>query len=274
MPSVSDQLTTLIDEMDAIEQLAASFQTESPARAKPPQTEKVTQFREAYLNWYARCLKLLNDATQQAFRHHYSGGGGNIHRYIADPAGTGYATGSRIYGSHSSPYHYWKNKYEQSFQKPFNEQRLLLMQVRANARIREHAPPPPPPLPAIDTIRLHPRVKAVSGQLFRDQHYRQAILRACLALNEAVQQRSGRSDLDGVSLMNHVFSTKAPILEYPGHPDEQQGYMWLFSGVTMAIRNPRAHQVGEEEDLDANEALELLALISALFRALDGAVRT
>lgn len=273
MASVSE-LTTLIDEMDAINQLAASFQAESAAKAKTPQPEQVTRFREIYLDWYARSLKLLNETTQQMLRRHYSGGGYNIHDYISDPASTGYAAGSSRSGSYRSPYHYWKNEYNKKFKEPFNQQRLLLMQVRANVKVRENTPPPPPPPPAIDTIRLHPRVKAVSAQLFKDKHYRQAILRACLALNEAVQQRSGRSDLDGVSLMSHVFSQKTPILRFPGHPDEQQGYMWLFSGVTMAIRNPRAHKVGEAEDLDANEALELLALISALFRALDGAVET
>lgn len=268
---MSDQLIALIDEMDAIDQLAASFQAGSASNAKTPPREQVTRLRELYLEWYARCLKVLNDAAQQTFRRHYSGSGYSIHRYISDPASTGYNSGSDRYGSRTGSRYYWKNEYEENFQKPFNEQRMLLMRMRANAKVRENASPPPPPPPAIDTIRLHPRVKAVSAQLFKDKHYRQAILQACLALNEAVQQRSGRSDLDGVSLMSHVFSPKTPILRFPRHPDEQQGYMWLFSGMTMAIRNPRAHQVGEAEDLDANEALELLALLSALYRALDGA---
>jgi hypothetical protein len=73
--------------------------------------------------------------------------------------------------------------------------------------------------------------------------------------------------------MQKVFSENSPILKFTGHQDEQLGFMWLFSGMSMAIRNPRAHQVGEEEDLDANEAIELLALVSALFRALDNAVK-
>ena len=273
MASVSTQLTALIDEMDEIDQIAASFQSGSAAGAKVPPQVQVTRFRELYLDWYARCLNLLNDAAQQVFRRHYSSSGYSIHSYISDPASTGYSSGSKSYGSRTSPHHYWRNKYVENFHKPFNEQRMLLMQLRANAKVRENALPLPPPPPVIDEIRLHSRVRAVSTQLFKDKHYRQAILQACLALNEAVQQRSGRSDLDGVSLMNHVFSLKTPILQFSGHPDEQQGYMWLFSGMTMAIRNPRAHKVGEEEDLDANDALELLALISALFRALDGALK-
>lgn len=275
MVSVSDQLTALINEMDEIDQFAASFQAAGAAHAKSPPQEQVTRFREHYLDWYAQCLKMLNDAGQRTFERHYSGGGFNIHRYISDPASTGYSSGgTNQYRRSRSSYHYWKNEYAKNFEQPFNEQRLILMRVRADAKVRENAPEPPPSPPAIDTIRLHPRVRAVSTQLFKDKHYRQAILQACLALNEVVQQRSGRPDLDGVSLMNHVFSPKTPILHFPGHPDEQKGYMWLFSGVIMAIRNPRAHTVGEAEDLDANEAFEQLALVSALFRALDGAVET
>jgi uncharacterized protein (TIGR02391 family) len=170
-------------------------------------------------------------------------------------------------------YYQWKNKYSEDFHNQFNEQRLLLMQVRANAVVRESMPAPPPPPPAIDTIRLHTRVRAVSSQLFKDGHYRQAIFQACLALNEAVQQRSGRADLDGTKLMQQVFSINNPVLKFDGHPDQQQGYMWLFSGLAMAVRNPRGHKVGQTEDLDANEALELLAMVSALFRALDSATK-
>lgn len=276
MSSKSQQLTALIEEMDAIEQLAASFQAGSPGHAKTASSDSVTQLRRCYLNWYARCLPLLNDAGQAAYRKHYSGSVQNIHRYISDPADTGYSSGSsrsHRSGYSSRSYYYWKNDYDENFRKPFNEQRLLLMRLCANAKVRESAPPPPPPPPAIDTIRLHSRVRAVSSQLFKDGHYRQAIFRACLALNEAVQERSGRVDLDGTKLMQQVFSLSNPVLKFDSHHDEQQGYMWLFSGLTMAVRNPRAHHVGESEDLDANEALELLAMISALFRALDSATK-
>lgn len=118
---------------------------------------------------------------------------------------------------------------------------------------------------------LHPTVVKVAGTLFRDGHYRQAVFDACLALNEEVQNRSGRTDLDGTKLMQQVFSPNAPTLKFPGHPDEQQGFMWLYSGLVMAVRNPRGHQLSSGASLTAKETLELLGFVSFLFRALDRA---
>lgn len=265
MARSSEQITALLDEMPALEELAKSLQMGEPRSPKSPSAEQLTTLQERYLDWYARCLSRFNDATQQMFMRQYTGTYG-IHRFIGDPAGTG-----RTSTYQSSGYrYYWKNDFDDCFRKPFNEQRLILMQVRANAAVRENKPSVAPP-PAIDTIRLHPRIKSVSTNLFKNGHYREAIFRACLALNEAVQQRSGRTEHDGNKLMMEVFSPKAPILQFASHPDEQMGYMWLFAGVMMAIRNPRAHHLGESEDLDSNEALEIIAMISALYRALDSA---
>jgi uncharacterized protein (TIGR02391 family) len=264
MNATKDVITQLIAEMDEIEDIAKSFQSSGPRYAKAPPEEQVTKLREAYLDWYARCLAILNELGKQTFQFQYSGASVNIHQYLADPGGT-----YRTYSGHDV--YSWRHDFDHHFKRPFNEQRLLLMQIRATARARHSASPPPP---TIDTIQLHSRVRAVSTQLFKDRHYRQSILQACLTLNEAVQQRSGRNDLDGSALMQRVFSKNDPILTFDGDSDEQLGYMWLFAGTMMAIRNPRAHKVGETEDLDANEALELLALVSALLRALDGATKT
>lgn len=118
---------------------------------------------------------------------------------------------------------------------------------------------------------LHQRVIDVASRLFHDGHYQQAIFQACLALNKSVQEKSCRFDLDGTKLMQHVFSINAPVLKFEGHPDEQQGYMWLFSGMVMAIRNPRGHQIAEEKTVE--EVLDILAMISSLFRALDRTVK-
>jgi len=272
MTTRSEQLTALIEEMDQIEQLAASFRIGSPEDDSKATQSDITKFREWYLDWYAQCRALLNEAGANAFEKYYSQGSHNIHKYMREPAGTFYGR-SRKHENRGSTFSFyqWNVDYGDNFSEPFNEQRLLLMRVCAAAKTAEASPLPPAPSPAIDTIRLHPRVRAVSSKLFNDGHYRLAIFRACLALNEAVQQRSGRSDLDGTSLMQHVFSKDKPVLKFNRHPDEQQGYMWMFSGMSMAVRNPRAHQVGVSEDLDANEALELLASLSALFRALDTA---
>ncbi len=118
---------------------------------------------------------------------------------------------------------------------------------------------------------LHPRVLNAAQQLFRDGHFRQAVFDAWLELNNAVQEKSGRLDLDGVALMELTFSPKSPLLTFKDHPDEQLGYMWIFSGGVQAIRNPRAHARADNAEEHRQETLELLAMISALFRALDRA---
>ena len=269
MNNRSEQVAALIADMDEIDKLAASFQPGAAKNAVDQPSEKVVKLRETYLSWSSRCQQYLNDDGKSEFASEYAGLY-KIHGYLSDPAGRTYHTSNR-YGSGSSGYR-WNHPLYTQFQNHFDQQRLLMMRVRAQFETQERTAPPPPPPPAIDTIRLHSRVRAVSSQLFKDGHYRQAIFNACLALNEAVQQRSGRADLDGNKLMQLIFSKDNPVLRFTGHPDEQQGFMWLFTGMWMAIRNPRAHHLGEAEDLDANEALELLALVSALFRSLDRAV--
>lgn len=87
----------------------------------------------------------------------------------------------------------------------------------------------------------HPRVQQVAGKLFEDGHYRSAILDTYIALVEQVKIESGRYDLDGSALMQHVFSPKSPKIIISDDPDEQMGVMWMFSGAVMGIRNPKAH---------------------------------
>jgi hypothetical protein len=50
--------------------------------------------------------------------------------------------------------------------------------------------------------------------------------------------------------------------------DEQQGFMYLFSGAVMGLRNPRAHAFIKD---DPERALEFIAFVSLLAKLLDGA---
>jgi uncharacterized protein (TIGR02391 family) len=118
---------------------------------------------------------------------------------------------------------------------------------------------------------FHPLVLKHASRLFGDGHYRQAILDTYIALGEQVQALSGRHNLDGSALMQNVFSAKNPKLSLSTDPDEQMGFMWLFSGALMAIRNPKAQRTKPHED--ALSALEWLGFASVLFRVLDGATK-
>jgi uncharacterized protein (TIGR02391 family) len=116
---------------------------------------------------------------------------------------------------------------------------------------------------------LHPRVQEVSGALYRDGHYRQAILDAYIALAEEVRKVSGLGGIDNTPLMQKAFSPNKPLLQVGDNADEQQGFTWLYSGAVMAIRNPKAHRLVEQKD--PQRALEWLAFASVLFRVLDDA---
>jgi uncharacterized protein (TIGR02391 family) len=118
------------------------------------------------------------------------------------------------------------------------------------ARVRE----------AFDGMDLHPRLAAVSVDLFRDGHYRNAVLDASVALMNFVKEKSRRHDLDGAVLMRTVFSKNNPILAFnelqdQSELDEQEGLMHLFEGAALFLRNPRAHDLSPDSP---EEALEFI----------------
>ena len=67
---------------------------------------------------------------------------------------------------------------------------------------------------AFEGLDLHPRIAAVSTDLYRDGHYRNAVLDASVALVNLVREKSRRHDLDGSGLMSTVFSKNNPILAF------------------------------------------------------------
>ncbi|HUK08526.1 MAG TPA: TIGR02391 family protein [Stellaceae bacterium] len=125
-------------------------------------------------------------------------------------------------------------------------------------------------LQAYEGLDLQPDIAFAASQLYRDGHYANAIEDAVKALIQRVRMRSG-VEKDGVTLMEHVFSPKAPILRFndlrsPSDQDEQRGFMMLFSGAVTGLRNPRAHALKKDEP---ERALECIAFVSFLAKLLD-----
>ena len=88
--------------------------------------------------------------------------------------------------------------------------------------------------------------------------------------------RSGREDLSGTELMQAVFSPKSPTLRFSdlqtdSERSEQQGMMFLYAGTMLALRNPRAHGLIDD---DPERAVEYLSLVSLLAKALDRTKRS
>ena len=130
-------------------------------------------------------------------------------------------------------------------------------------------------LRAFSELDIHPEVDRAVTKLFNDGHYSNAVEDACKVLDGLVKLRSGKSNISGTELMQHVFSPNNPILKFNDlntetEKSEQQGMMFLYAGAMLALRNPRAHELIED---DPEKALEYIAFISLLAKSLDKASR-
>jgi uncharacterized protein (TIGR02391 family) len=131
-------------------------------------------------------------------------------------------------------------------------------------------------LRTIEGLDLHPEIADAVIDLFKGQHYANAIEDACKVLDLLVQMRSRRNDISGTELMQTVFSPKAPILRFSelhteSDQSEQRGMMSLYAGVMLAFRNPRAHGLLDDE---AETALEIIGLVNFLAKSLARTKRT
>jgi len=109
------------------------------------------------------------------------------------------------------------------------------------------------PVDLFKSLDFHPRIKKASFKLFADGHYPQSVFEAFKALNIYVKNKSERADLDGKTLMTEVFSPKRPILQLnplqnTSDENEQMGFMLLFAGSMVGIRNPEAHEIVQQSD--------------------------
>ena len=140
------------------------------------------------------------------------------------------------------------------------------------------------PIPrAVDPVgdyAFHPEIERVSGDLFREGNFRQAVLDAFIHLISVVKRRAALINRQGVlydgdDLMNRAFSPdgQTPPVQFNSllsteERDEQRGIWNLFKGVVF-LRNFKAHIVADFND--PHRAHEYLALASLLMRLLDSA---
>jgi uncharacterized protein (TIGR02391 family) len=131
---------------------------------------------------------------------------------------------------------------------------------------------PPAAQVAEGKYEFHPMIALVSGQLFRDGHYKQAALEGYIRVIEEVKTKSGLP-LDGDSLVNRAFGCESQTsviqfnsLQTDAERDEQKGIMFLFKGI-VGLRNSKAHS--NRLFNDPRRAHEYLALASLLMRLLE-----
>jgi uncharacterized protein (TIGR02391 family) len=120
---------------------------------------------------------------------------------------------------------------------------------------------------------LHPEVQAAASALFADGHYESAVGEAFKSIEVRVRRLTGIQK-SGTPLMGDAFKAESPLLDVAvrggqSGKDEREGFLAIFRGVMLGIRNPGAHELFAEGD--PRQALEYLGLASLLHRRIDGA---
>ena len=136
------------------------------------------------------------------------------------------------------------------------------------------------PLVLFAQMKLHSGIDDCSRALFEGGHYAPAILEAFKRVNIEVKKASGLEGKDGKDLMSQAFrreKEELPVirlnqLKSVSEKDEQDGFMFIYMGSMLGIRNPKAHDIVKLDD--PVKALEYLALASLLMRRLDERVKS
>jgi uncharacterized protein (TIGR02391 family) len=123
---------------------------------------------------------------------------------------------------------------------------------------------------------LHPLIQSVAGGRFDSGHFADAVEAALKEVNCRVKaefKRKTGKELDGADLMHSAFSPKTPIILLDDLATEsgrniQQGYMELFAGSMIGIRNPKAHA---NISISSERGMHFLIVASLLMAKLDEA---
>ncbi|NMB83609.1 MAG: TIGR02391 family protein [Ignavibacteria bacterium] len=122
---------------------------------------------------------------------------------------------------------------------------------------------------------FHEEIIKHSKKLFLQGNYFHAVFESAKAFNNAVKNKSF-SDKDGEKLMMEVFSLTGVLKINSGQTETernvQDGIKFLSSGLMRAVRNPTAHEPALDWSINKQECLDLLSMISFLYKQLDRAV--
>ncbi|WP_276485763.1 TIGR02391 family protein [Paraflavitalea pollutisoli] len=133
-------------------------------------------------------------------------------------------------------------------------------------------PEPDDSLASTSVNSMHQQVVANCAKFFKQGHYFTCVNEACKAYNKAVQQKSG-SDKDGNELMFAVLGNKGKLRFNAGNTEteknELEGFQFMSAGIMKMFRNPTSHETALSGKINKQECLEILGIISYMFRQLD-----
>lgn len=130
--------------------------------------------------------------------------------------------------------------------------------------------------PVLELSALHPAIQAAAKPRLESGQYADAVGRAVKELNQLVRTASKRTSDEGVRMMQQVFATDAATprlhigpVEQQWERDRQDGFRFIMAGVQQGIANVDKH--GQLAVADMTTAMEMLAMLSYLAKAIDGA---
>lgn len=149
---------------------------------------------------------------------------------------------------------------------------ILTVAQRINNELKDFGvleKPAEPVVSLFDEVITNKTLRKKTEKLFKDGHHARAVEEAYKLLDNLVKKKADfqQTDLTGAKLMQTVFSPNKPILKLnegvsSSELNEQSGYMQIFAGCMIGIRNPRAHD-SDWEDTE-ERALQLLAFANHL----------
>jgi len=126
-----------------------------------------------------------------------------------------------------------------------------------------------------DARGLHPEVKKHARLLFLEGRHFHAVFECCKAFDKYVREKSSIAR-HGSELMSAALSRAGPLKlnaqQTESERNEQEGIMHLCMGLMRAIRNPESHEPELDWPISREDALDILSLVSFLYRRIDEAV--
>lgn len=120
---------------------------------------------------------------------------------------------------------------------------------------------------------LHPAVFDSSYTQFRAGRLRDSVFNAFVAVFDLIRAKTGL-DKDGTQLVAEALSLERPrlilsTLATESGQNEQKGFIQILQGAYLGVRNPKAHSLAS--DLDVETAAQYLVFASLLARRIDEA---
>lgn len=117
---------------------------------------------------------------------------------------------------------------------------------------------------------LHPKVIHLAKTRFDNGLYADSVSACLREINTIIKNRVKQAtnrEFDGATLMNHAFSSNNPVISFSDLTTDsgrniQIGYMKIFEGAMIGIRNPKAH---ENLNPTKNKTIHFLFIASFMF---------